>query len=124
MIGSSPADRSHHGRSQPPLRRDRGTRRCDRRDPDTALVLLGAFVVNHLMERLTARRIWNFLREKGFSPRTGSDPVLSERVRELTDRYVRGVQQARPEQLPLLRGPRSITWCKHSPRPTVRTRLP
>lgn len=72
------------------------------RDPDTALSLLGAFVVNHLMERLTARRIWDFLREKGFSPRTGSDPVLSERVRELTDRYVRGVQQARPERLPLL----------------------
>ena len=70
-------------------------------DPDTALSLLGAFVVNHLMERLTARQIWDFLREKGFSPRTGSDPALSERVRELTDRYVRGVQ-ARPERLPLL----------------------
>jgi hypothetical protein len=71
-------------------------------DPDTALSLLGAFVVNHLMERLTARQIWDFLREKGISPRTGSDPALSERVRELTDRYVRGVQQARPPRLPLL----------------------
>jgi hypothetical protein len=71
-------------------------------DPDTALSLLGAFVVNHLMERLTARQIWDFLREKGFSPRTGSDPALSERVRELTGRYVRGVQQARPPLLPLL----------------------
>jgi hypothetical protein len=72
------------------------------RDPDTALSLLGAFVVNHLMERLTARQVWDFLREKGFSPRTGSDPALSERVGELTNRYVRGVQQARPERLPLL----------------------
>jgi hypothetical protein len=71
-------------------------------DPDTALSLLGAFVVNHLMERLTARQIWDFLREKGISPRTGSHPALSERVRELTDRYVRGVQQARPPRLPLL----------------------
>ena len=72
-------------------------------DPDTALSLLGAFAVNHLMERLTARQTWDFLREKGFSPRTGSDPALSERVRGLTNRYVRGVQQARPQQLPLLR---------------------
>ena len=71
-------------------------------DPDTALSLLGAFVVNHLMERLTARQIWDYLRQKGFSLRTGSDPALSERVRELTDRYVQGVQKARPQRLPLL----------------------
>jgi hypothetical protein len=71
-------------------------------DPDAALSLLGAFVLDHLMERLTAGQIWDFLRDKGFSPRVGSDPALSERVRGLTDRYVHGVQQARPARLPLL----------------------
>ena len=71
-------------------------------DPESALFLLAGFVIDHLMEPLTASQMWDFLRSKGYPPRSGFDLALSERVRELTSRYVAGVQGTRPHQLPLL----------------------
>ncbi len=71
-------------------------------DPEEALLWLGDFLLDHLMVPLTARQLWDFLRSKGFSPREGLDPALSERMRGLTNRYVNGVERARPTNLPIV----------------------
>jgi hypothetical protein len=71
-------------------------------DPEEALLWLGDFLLDNLMVRLTARQLWDFLRSKGFPPRSGSDPALCERVRDLTDRYVTGVERTRPTNLPIV----------------------
>src|ERR1019366_6697176 len=74
-------------------------------DPKEALLRLADFVIDNLMVRLTSRQLWDFLRSAGFSLREGQDLALSERVRALNDRYVAGVERARPTNLPILARP-------------------
>jgi hypothetical protein len=74
-------------------------------DPTEALMRLADFVIDNLMVRLTSRQLWDFLRSKGFSPREGQDLALSERVRALNERYVAGVERAKPINLPFLARP-------------------
>lgn len=74
-------------------------------NPEEALLWLGDFLLDHLMVPLRARQLWDFLHSKGFPPRSGFDPALSERARRLTDRYVHGVEFTRPTDLPLLTRP-------------------
>jgi hypothetical protein len=71
-------------------------------DPEEALLWLGDFLLDHLMVPLTARQLWDFLRGKGFPPREGPDPALSEQMRRLTDRYVNGVERTRPANLSIV----------------------
>lgn len=54
------------------------------------------------MERLTANQLWEFLRSHGFAPCEGRDVAVSELMRDLNGRYVQGVRDARPDNLPLL----------------------
>lgn len=66
-------------------------------DPKEALLWLGDFLLEHLMVRLTARQLWDFLRSKGFPPRSGFDPALSERARRGKSTIVAAVCARLPE---------------------------
>src|ERR1022692_3273145 len=74
-------------------------------DAKAALLYLADFVTDNVRVPLTSRRLWDFLRTKGFSRREGQDPALSERVLVLKDSYVRGIEAMRPQNLAILARP-------------------
>lgn len=69
-------------------------------DDIAAYELLEGFVVDNLHRPLRSDELWSFLHDHGHPPRDAArDSVLSERLRELVDRYLAGIEASRPRRL-------------------------